>query len=54
MKGIAIGENEHIRKVHNSFKTQEPFESDERMATSKDDVTIFKKSFFFFFFLILI
>jgi len=50
MKGIAIGENEHIRKVHNSFKTQEPFESDERMATSKDDVTIFKKSFFFFFF----
>jgi ubiquitin carboxyl-terminal hydrolase L5 len=38
MKGIAIGENEHIRKVHNSFKTQEPFESDERMATSKDDV----------------
>jgi len=38
MKGIAIGENDHIRKVHNSFKTQEPFESDERMATSKDDV----------------
>ncbi|KAG4103970.1 ubiquitinyl hydrolase [Neocallimastix lanati (nom. inval.)] len=38
MKGIAIGENEHIRKVHNSFKTQEPFESDERIATSKDDV----------------
>jgi len=38
MKGIAIGENDHIRKVHNSFKTQEPFESDERMATPKDDV----------------
>ena len=40
MKGIAIGENDHIRKVHNSFKTQEPFESDERMATPKDDVNI--------------
>jgi len=38
MKGFAIGENDHIRKVHNSFKTQEPFESDERLATSKDDV----------------
>jgi len=38
MKGIAIGENDHIRKVHNSFKTQEPFESEERMATPKDDV----------------
>jgi len=38
MKGYAIGENEHIRKVHNSFKSQDPFESDERMATSKDDV----------------
>lgn len=38
MKGIAIGDNDQIRMVHNSFRTQEPFESDERMATTKDDV----------------
>lgn len=38
LKGLAIGENAQIRNVHNSFRTQEPFESDERIATSKDDV----------------
>lgn len=37
-RGVAIGANEVIRTVHNSFTRPEPISIEERRATDKDDV----------------
>ena len=37
MRGLAIGNSEVIRTVHNSFAHPEPFEMEEKVASSDDD-----------------